>query len=168
MQVPKRKKEESRKYAGLGDGFMTREAIRKIEEDIARMERSVPRAAEELARAREMGDLSENAAYSEAKGRLNGLHTRILILKEKLKHAVPIEKGAGADGKVRIGATVIVRVDGKEKTYEIVGSEESAPASGRISHQSPIGKALLGHRAGETVVFKGPAREVSYEIVSVE
>lgn len=168
MQMPKRKKEENRKYGGLGDGLMTREAIRAMEEDVARMERAVPRAAEELARAREMGDLSENAAYSEAKGRLNGLHTRILILKTKLKNAVVIEKGAGADGKIRIGATVRLLVDGKERVYEIVGSEETSPASGRISHLSPIGKALIGHKVGDTVLFKGPTREIAYQIVGVE
>jgi len=167
MQVPKRKKEEHRKYGGLGDGLMSREAYRAIEEDIARMERNIPKAAADLIRTREMGDLSENAAYSEAKARLNGLHTRILVLKTKLKNARIIEKGAASDGSVRIGATVVVLADGKERSYEIVGSEEVAPGAGRISHTSPIGRLLLGKKSGDSFVFKGPSKDIAYEIVEV-
>jgi transcription elongation factor GreA len=116
MQVPKRRSEEKRKYAGPGDDFLSAEALKKLREELRRLEEtSRPRAVADLARARDMGDLSENAAYAEAKGRLFGIDRRVLEIKERLKNAVLIERGAGEDGRARIGATVTVSVNGKEK-----------------------------------------------------
>ncbi|HSD12768.1 MAG TPA: transcription elongation factor GreA [Patescibacteria group bacterium] len=168
MQIPKRKKEDYRKYGGDGDNYLSPEAIKKLKDDLRRLEEvSRPRAVTELSRAREMGDLSENAAYSEAKGRLMGMDRRIFEIKEKLKNAVVIERGS-EDGRVAVGATVVVRVNGKQKTYEIVGSAETDPGSGRISHLSPLGSALKGHQAGDEVMVKNAAgAEVRYEIVEV-
>lgn len=168
MQIPKRKKEDYRKYGGDADNYLSPEAIRKLKDDLRRLEDvSRPRAVTDLSRAREMGDLSENAAYSEAKGRLMGIDRRIFEIKEKLKNAVVIERGS-SDGKVAVGATVTVRVNGKEKTYGIVGSAETDPGSGRISHLSPLGAALKGHRAGDEVTVKNAlGKEVVYEIIEV-
>jgi transcription elongation factor GreA len=80
---------------------------------------------------------------------------------------VIVRKGAAPDGSVRIGATVVVRVNGNERVYEITGSSETDPGSGKVSHLSPLGKALLGKKAGETALVKGPAKEVPYTIVEV-
>lgn len=168
MQIPKRKSEENRKYGYNNDNFLSAEAIAELKEDLRRLQEvSRPRAVSDLTRAREMGDLSENAAYSEAKGRLFGIDRRIHEIKERLKVAVVIKKGATADGRVRVGARVTVRVNGKEKAYDITGSLETDPSTGRISHQSPLGQALLGHKAGDTVKITA-AKEVVYEILSVE
>jgi transcription elongation factor GreA len=168
MQVPKRRSEEHKKYPGGADDYLSPEAIAKLRADLRRLQEvSRPRAAEDLARARDMGDLSENAAYSEAKGRLNGILRRILEIQEKLKTAVVIERGS-ADGTVGVGATVVVRVLGKQKTYEITGSAETDPASGRVSHLSPLGAALKGHRAGDAVTVRAAnGRDVVYEILEV-
>jgi len=169
MRIPKRKSEESRKYGSRGDDFLTGAAIRKLQAELSRLvDVSRPRAVEDLTRAREMGDLSENAAYSEAKGRLAKIDSVIFSLRERLKNAVLIEPGPGPDGKVRVGSTVTVSVNGKERTYMILGSQETNPTTGRISHVSPLGAALIGRTAGDEVRIKNAAgSEVAYRIVEV-
>jgi len=169
MRIPKRKSEESRKYGSRADDFLTSAAIRKLHDELARLvDISRPRAVEDLTRAREMGDLSENAAYSEAKGRLAKIDSVIFSLKERLKSAVLIEPGAGPGGKVRIGSTVAVSVNGKERTYTILGSQETNPTAGRISHLSPLGSALIGRSSGDEVRIKNAAgTEVAYRIIEV-
>ncbi len=157
-----------RKFGKDADDFLSPEAIKKLQDDLRRLEEvSRPRAAEELARTREMGDLSENAAYSEAKGRLNGMLRRIHEIKERLKTAVVVKRGS-TDGRVGVGASVVVRVNGKSKTYAITGSAETDPASGRVSHLSPLGAALRGHVAGDSVtVTAANGKKVAYEILEV-
>ncbi|HTK04888.1 MAG TPA: transcription elongation factor GreA [Candidatus Eisenbacteria bacterium] len=169
MRIPKRKSEESRKYGKRADDFLTSAAVRKLQDDLRRLtDISRPRAVEDLTRARDMGDLSENAAYSEAKGRLGKIDSVIFSLKEKLKNAVLIEPGAGPGGRIRIGSTVTVAVNGKERTYAILGSQETNPTAGRISHLSPLGSALIGRKAGDEVLVKNAAGdEVAYRIIGV-
>ncbi len=169
MRIPKRKAEENRKFGGNNDHFLSAEAIAELKEDLRRLQEvSRPRAVADLTRAREMGDLSENAAYSEAKGRLFGIDRRIFEIKEKLKQAVTIRPGTTEDGRVRIGTRVVVSVNGKEKTYDIMGVQETDPSSGKISHQSPLGRALLGRKAGDTVeVTSAAGKPVRYDIVQV-
>lgn len=168
MQIPKRRSSERRKYGGPADDFLTPAALKKIEDELRRLEKvSRPRALEDLTRAREMGDLSENAAYSEAKGRLMKIDSLIFEMKEKLKFAVVIRPGADAEGRARIGSTVVVTVNGKEKSYELTGSQETDPSTGRISHLSPLGRALLGKKAGDEASVKGPAKMITYRIVAV-
>lgn len=169
MQIPKRKKEQYRKYNGPGDNFYSPAALQKLKDDLRRLQEfSRPRAVTDLTKARDMGDLSENAAYSEAKGRVFGIDRRIFEIKEILKNAIVIKRGATADGRVRIGATVMVRVNGKEKTYEITGSSETAPSSGKISHGSPLGAALMGQKAGDIISIMAAGKKVEYEILGVE
>ncbi len=168
MQVPKRRSAERRKYGGPADDFLSPAALQKIEKDLRRLEDvSRPRALEDLTRAREMGDLSENAAYSEAKGRLMKIDSLIFEMKERLKFAVVIRPGADAEGGARIGSTVVVEVNGKEKRYQLTGSQETDPSSGRISHLSPLGKALLGKKPGDEAAVKGPAKMVIYRVIAV-
>lgn len=166
MQVPKRK--PGKHAPGPADYHLTHEAIRKLKEELERIETHVrPRAVEELRRTREMGDLSENFAYSAAKGKLLGLDTRIMEIKERLKNAIPISHGAAADGSVRIGATVTLDMNGKTRVYDIVGSQESDPGKGLISHLSPLGAALLGKKPGATVEVEANGKRVTYVIVKV-
>jgi transcription elongation factor GreA len=165
--MPQRKSEQNRKYDN-DDKFITTTKLQELKDEVEKLEKRIrPRVVEDLTAAREMGDLSENAAYSYAKGKLMGIDRRLHELKEKIKYAVVIERGAGADGTIRIGCQVTVRVNDKEKTFEITGSQETDPGSGRISHTSPVGQALLGHRAGETVSVKIGDREVAYDIIEV-
>ncbi len=166
MQIPKRK--PGRYASDPADDHLTHDAIRKLQEELERLETRVrPKAVEELRRTREMGDLSENFAYSAAKGKLTGLDYRILEIKERLKNAIPIRHGAGPGGTVRLGATVTLSVNGKERVYDIVGAQEANPAAGSISYHSPLGAALIGKRAGETIAVTVNGKDVSYRITQV-
>lgn len=104
--------------------------------------------------AAEDGDLSENAAYDHAKEEQALLEGRILRLEHQLRNAVLIE--AKSNGFVQLGSTVTIDDRGEQDTYTIVGPLEAAPLKGRISNESPIGKALLNHKAGDTVEVLAP------------
>lgn len=168
MQVPKRRSEGRRKHGRADDAHVTAEALRRLRRDLDDLEKvQRPQAVEDLTRAREMGDLSENAAYAEAKGRLMRIDGRIFSLKERIKHAILIEEGADEEGRARLGARVVLEVGGQRRTYRIVGSQEANPSKGMISQASPLGAALIGRAPGETVSVKAGGREIMYRIVDV-
>jgi transcription elongation factor GreA len=126
------------------------------------------RRAEVAARihdAKEHGDLSENAEYEEAKNEQAFVEGRIQALEGMLKTAVIIENG-GTD-HVAIGSTVGVESGDAAETFTIVGSAEARPADGKISNESPVGRALLGRKVGEEVVVHVPAGDVAYRITSI-
>ena len=169
MQVPHRRSEEHKKYQRPSDvdTYLTAAAIARLKDDLVRSEKERPKAAEDVARYKEMGDLSENAAYQEAKFQLRRINSRIESIKERLKRAVVIDEDAGAGGVVRVGATVTIRMNGQEKTYQIVGSQEADPSRGRISHLSPLGQLLIGKRAGDTVTREADDKKTMVEIIAV-
>ena len=128
--------------------------------------------AEQIKEARSFGDLSENSEYDEAKTEQGKLYSRIAEIKVLIDNAEivdNIDHDAPKD-TVTLGSIVKVRdiEDDYEETYEIVGSQEANPREGRISDDSPVGRALRGHRAGEQVTVEAPAGNVKFEIVSVE
>ena len=166
MQLPKRKSELLRRTKLQQDNHLTEAKIERMKKTIIRIkEQELPKAKEELIRTREMGDLSENAAYQEAKYHLRRLNGRILSLGERIKHAIPIKKNTS--GRIQIGSTISVELNGKEKTLEILGSQETNPFKGTISHLSPLGSALMGHKAGDTVTFTHNDNDTLYHIISV-
>ena len=128
--------------------------------------------AEQIKEARSFGDLSENSEYDEAKTEQGKLYSRIAEIKVLIDNAEivdNIDHDAPKD-TVTLGSIVKVRdiEDDYEETYEIVGSQEANPREGRISDDSPVGRALRGHRAGEQVTVEAPAGNLKLEIVSVE
>lgn len=128
--------------------------------------------AEQIKEARSFGDLSENSEYDEAKTEQGKLYSRIAEIKVLIDNAEivdNIDHDAPKD-TVTLGSIVNVRdiEDDYEETYEIVGSQEANPREGRISDDSPVGRALRGHRAGEQVTVEAPAGNLKFEIVSVE
>ena len=128
--------------------------------------------AEQIKEARSFGDLSENSEYDEAKTEQGKLYSRIAEIKVLIDNAEivdNIDHDAPKD-TVTLGSIVKVRdiEDDYEETYEIVGSQEANPREGRISDDSPVGRALRGHRAGEQVTVEAPAGNLKVEIVSVE
>lgn len=167
MRIPTRRSEIWRHAKMTDDHYFTPKALEKMQKDLERLtavER--PRAAEEVHRTKQMGDLSENAAYQEAKVELRRINDRITILDQRLKHAVVIEKGED-DGKIRIGSTVTLYVNGKQTSFEILGSHETNPGKGRISHLSPLGQLLLGRARGESVTLHHDGRAIEYGIIDV-
>ena len=120
--------------------------------------------------ARGFGDLSENSEYDEAKNEQGKLYSRISELENVLLHAVIIEEGDMPTDQVSIGSTVTVTAEsgGMSRTFKIAGSQEADAMHGIISEDSPFGKALMGHKEGETVTVNAPAGEIKYHIDKIE
>ncbi len=123
--------------------------------------------SERLKRAKELGDLAENSEYQEARREQEEVETRISELEQIVKNAKIIVKAASKES-VQMGSTIQVMKDGNAKTFTIVGSKEVRPEAGRISNESPLGKAVLGAKKGDSVKVKTPGGEVAYKIVAIE
>lgn len=132
---------------------LTAEGKKELEKELDQLIKSRPEIAERIATARSFGDLSENEEYSSARNEQKVAESRILELQDILKNAKLIR--GGKRDVVALGATVKLDMGGKKVTYTIVGPTEANPLEGRISNESPIGKALLGHAAGVAVDFNG-------------
>jgi transcription elongation factor GreA len=102
-----------------------------------------------------------------AKGRLRGINQRILELEDHLKRAIIINPKEQSE-LVQLGSTVTINVDGRQKIYQILGSSETNPLTGIISHNSPLGSALLGHRVGDKIKIRGAKKEIEYQIIKIE
>lgn len=125
-----------------------------LEKELAELIGQRPAIAERIATARAFGDLSENQEYTDARAEQKNVENRIIEIEEILKNAAIIEAPA-ANGKVVMGATVVIDMNGKEFTYTVVGPVEANPLEGKISHESPIGKELMGRKVDETFDFNG-------------
>ncbi len=123
--------------------------------------------AESLKQSKELGDLSENSDYQEAREEQARLERKIAELEDLLKNSFIIKKSEG-NTLVRVGSKVNLKKGNASVQYVIVGSSEASPAEGFISNESPVGKSLLGKKAGENVSVKTPGGEISYEILSIE
>ena len=126
--------------------------------------------AEQIKEARSFGDLSENSEYDEAKNEQAKLYGRIAEVENILAHAVIIDETEEAAGVIGLGCTIKVQdlETGDEELYAIVGSQEADPMNGRISEDSPFGRALLGRKAGEEVVVEAPAGNIKYKILEIQ
>lgn len=126
--------------------------------------------AELIKEARSFGDLSENSEYDEAKNEQGKLYSRIAELDEILSNYTIIEEQETARDIVHVGNNVVVKdLEFDETlTYQIVGSQEADPMNGRISEESPFGKALLGKAIGETVIVEAPAGNIEYRVVNIQ
>lgn len=120
-----------------------------------------------LSNARSQGDLSENSDYQSAKEELEFLDGRIDELAAVLKNAAVVAAGKSGSG-VGVGTKVTVKVKGKENVFDIVGEWEADPKNKKISHESPLGLALIGKKVGEKAEVEAPAGKVMYEIVAIE
>lgn len=126
----------------------------ELEEELSGLIAMRPAIAERIAEARAFGDLSENQEYTDARAEQKTVENRILEIEEILKNAKLIEAPKKTDG-VAIGTTVTIDMAGKEFTYTVVGPVEANPLEGKISHESPIGKQLLGRKVNEEFDFNG-------------
>lgn len=132
---------------------LTAEGKKELEKELDELIKGRPAIAERIAIARSFGDLSENEEYSSARNEQKVAESRILEIQEILKNAKVIR--GGKKTKVDLGATVTLNMNGKKVTYTVVGTTEANPLEGKISNESPIGKALLGHKANESFEFNG-------------
>lgn len=148
---------------------MTKEGYDQLRKELERLRKEErPRVIAAIAEARSHGDLSENAEYSAAKERQSFIEGRINEIETKLANAQVIES-TGSTETVVFGMTVVIKDvnDGGRRTYRLVGQDESDLQSGKISVQSPVGRALIGRRKGDTVEVQTPARQIIYEIIEI-
>jgi transcription elongation factor GreA len=149
--------------------YLTEEGKAKLQTELKELEG--PRRKEIAARLKsaiEMGDLSENADYHKAKEDQGFLEGKILEIKHALDHAIIVEESSGND-KVTVGCKVTVQEDDfPPETYFLVGSQEADPGQNKISHVSPIGKALLDQQIGDSVKIRTPGGEFSLTILDIQ
>lgn len=147
--------------------IFTPEGLKKLQTELDERKTKIRlEIAEAIKEAKEQGDLSENAEYSEAKNHQNENESRIAELEGMLKDSVVAEKHQSTSS-IGMGSRLTVKVQGKEFNFEIVGSNEVDPAAGKISNESPLGQAFLGKGKGDKVEVTTPAATVKYEILSV-
>jgi transcription elongation factor GreA len=154
--------------------YLTFEGKKKLEEELQYLTTTARQElAERLQFAIRQGDLSENADYAKAKEDQAFLEGRIRTIETMLRNTVIVEEARAetvASDMVQIGCKVTVAEEdyGDPETYMIVGPAEADPRQGKISHESPLGKSLLGKRVGDKVVVIAPAGEITFEIVKIE
>lgn len=136
--------------------YITALGLEKLKSQLVEVKQQLKEVTFKIKEAREFGDLSENAEYHEAKNEQAFLAGKEMEIENKIKNAQIIEKDTTADVVV-IGSSVDIVDDGEKMTYQIVGSEEADPLSGRISVDSPIGRALMGKKSGDMVEVETPA-----------
>lgn len=147
--------------------YISKDGLEKLRAELDEM-LSVRRQeiAQRIHDAKEHGDLSENAEYEDAKNEQAFVEGRIQTLEAMIKNATIIDENTSTD-HVQIGSTVSVEGDDGAETFMIVGSAEAKPADGRISNESPVGRALLGRKRGEKVLVRVPAGDFAYKIVDI-
>lgn len=153
--------------------FVSKDGYLKLQNELEHL-KTVKRAeiAQAIKKARSFGDLSENSEYDEAKNEQAMVESRIAELENMLKVAVVLNKDQIQRDVVSLGTSVKVKImeDGTEETalFQIVGSAEANPMEGRISDESPVGKALVGHRCGDKVNVETAYGVTVYEILAVD
>jgi len=146
--------------------YITVEGLEKLKKELKELkEVKRPTVALRIKNAREMGDISENAEYDAARQEQAFMEGRISELEEVIKNSKVIEKGE--TGVVHVGAQVTVHIEGGEETFYIVGASEANPLENKISHESPLGAALLGKRVGDTFDVDAPIGKLSYKITKI-
>ena len=152
------------------DVIMTRDGLEKLEQELEDL-KTVKRkeVADRIKQAIGFGDLSENSEYEDAKNEQAFIEGRILTLEKMLRNVKVIEDDNAVEGVVSIGSVIKVRdieMD-EEEEYKLVGTVEADPMNNRISNESPVGRAIIGHKVGEIVDVEVPMGVIKYEILSV-
>lgn len=148
------------------DLYLTKEGLEKLHQELKDLKAQRVEITHKIKEAREFGDLSENAEYQEAKTKQSFVEGRIEEIESLFKLATVVEDHHSGS-IVEVGCTVTVDVAGSEREYHITGSNEASPLEGRISNESPLGRALVGRKIGETVTLATPDGERTYKILKV-
>ncbi len=147
--------------------YLTKEGLEKLRDELEELtEVKRPFIAKRIKSARDMGDTSENAEYAAAREEQAFVEGRIAELSEIIKRAKVSEHSG--DGTVYVGAKVVVHIDGEEEEFHIVGAPEADPIKKKISHESPLGKALLGKRIGDKIEVEAPIGRLTYTILKIK
>jgi transcription elongation factor GreA len=147
--------------------YLTQKGLEDLQKELNELDKvKRPQIVKELSTAREQGDLSENGAYTAAKEELAFIDGRIDELEVILKNVEVIEDKHSTK-MVSLGAQVNLTVNGKKEVFTLVGEWEADPMEKKISHESPLGKALMGKKVGEEIEVDAPAGKMVYKIVSI-
>lgn len=146
--------------------YLSPEGLEQHKKELEELKTKRQEIAQRLEEAKALGDLSENNEYLQAREAQAFNEGKILELEQLLRDAVVIEKNK-RNSIVQVGCTVQVKANGKSQQFMIVGSEEANPASGKISNESPLGKAFLGKKAGDAAEVETPGGRISYKIISI-
>ncbi|MDD2753445.1 MAG: transcription elongation factor GreA [Candidatus Portnoybacteria bacterium] len=146
--------------------YLSEEGFRQHKQELEELKLKRQEVAARIEEAKALGDLSENQEYISAREAQAFNEGKILELEQLLREATIIDKNRRSS-IAHIGSTVEVRANGKSQEFAIVGSEEANPAGGKISNESPLGKAFLGHKAGDTVEVETPGGKTTYKIVAL-
>jgi transcription elongation factor GreA len=149
---------------------VTEDGLRKLEGELEEL-KTVHRKEvnDRIRQAKEFGDISENAEYEDAKQEQAFIEGRIMKLEAMIRNAKIIHEGEGGADEVHLGSTVKLKnlTTGSENDYTIVGSAESDPPNAKISNESPIGKAVVGAKPGQTVTATAPSGEIQLKVISI-
>ncbi len=145
---------------------LTKEGVEELKAEHKELVDQRGPIAERIKTAREFGDLAENAEYTSARQEQEIVEGRIAEIEHILQNVEIISKPRG-DSKVQLGSTVKLKANGKTKEFQVVGTVEADPLNGKISDESPIGKALMGRQEGENVEIKASAELATYKIVDI-
>ncbi len=152
----------------MSEKFITPEGLEKLKKELKELkEVKRPALIQRIQNAKELGDLSENADYQSAREEQSFLEGRIAEIEDLIKNAIVIEKSKDKN-IVSLGSKVTIKSGSKEFTYTITGSNEADPSQGKISNESPLGKAILDKKAGEEFILRTPNGETKYKILSIE
>jgi transcription elongation factor GreA len=151
------------------ENFLTSEGLTKLEAELDLLRRvRRPEAAQRIQRATAVGGTVDNADYEDAKNQQAFIEGRIREVEEAIKNVVLIPDDRKPSDKVEVGSVVAVtNPQGRTQTFTIVGRTEAAPAQGRISNESPVGRALLGHRVGEQAEVDTPSGKIKLTVVKI-
>lgn len=150
--------------------YVTKQGLEELKSELKDLEKvKRPQVLDRVSQARAMGDLSENSEYTAAREELSLIDGRIEELSDMLKRVEIIdeEKASKAHSAVQLGSTVTVKINGKKEVFELVGEWEADPAEKKISHESPLGKALMGKALNEKIEVEAPAGKILYHIVEI-
>ncbi len=130
--------------------------------------KKIPDIANLIDEAKQQGDLSENAEYHQAKEEMAWAQGRLQEINYLLDNAQVVESVQKKQDTVQVGSTIVVKTNTSTKSFTIVGPQEASPLEGKISNESPLGEAFLGHKVGDEVVVKAPAGKQTYEILEIK
>lgn len=146
--------------------YLTEDGIAELQAELDNLISARAEIAERIKTARELGDLAENAEYQTARQEQEKNENRVSEIEYILQN-VEVIKAGKSNGKVRLGSTVRLEADGGSKVFQVVGTVEADPLEGKISDESPIGRALMGKKAGDLAEIQTPSETITYKIVDI-
>ncbi len=148
--------------------YISAEKLEELQKELVFLKTNkIPKTAERIDEARQMGDLSENAEYHAAREELAWAQSRVKELDRIIDNASVVSGGGNKSGNVQMGSVVTVVVNGKERQYTIVGAQESNPVAGKISNDSPLAQAFWGKTNGDLIELEAPVGKILYQILAV-